>query len=99
MNTLKFTLKECFAINLKWYRFNKNYTQEKLAELSNLTPKYISDLERGKFSPSLTKIEAIGEALEIEPFLLLKPDNYDKIDLLPAKIDQKLGKRNTRKRS
>lgn len=99
MEVVKFTLKECFAINLKWYRFSKNYTQERLAELSNLTPKYISDLERGKFSPSLTKIEAIGEALGIEPYLLLKPDNYEKVEMLPAKIDQKLGKRNTRKRS
>lgn len=95
----KYILKECFAINLKWYRFSKNYTQEHLAELSNLTPKYISDLERGKFSPSLTKIEALGNALGIEPYLLLKPDNYDKIEQLPNKIDQKLGKRNTRKRS
>ena len=41
----KYILKECFAINLKWYRFNKNYTQEQLAELSNLTAKYISALE------------------------------------------------------
>ena len=55
----KYILKECFAINLKWYRFNKNYTQEQLAELSNLTAKYISALERGKFSPSLSKIEAM----------------------------------------
>ncbi len=93
-----YVLKECFAINLRWYRFNKNYTQEKLAELSNLTPKYISDLERGKFSPSLTKIEALGIALDIEPYLLLKPDNLHNINDLPNKIDQKLGKRNTRKR-
>lgn len=93
-----YVLKECFAINLRWYRFNKNYTQEKLAELSNLTPKYISDLERGKFSPSLTKIEALGIALDIEPYLLLKPDNLHNINDLPNKIDKKLGKRNTRKR-
>ena len=32
----KYILKECFAINLKWYRFNKNYTQEYLAELVTL---------------------------------------------------------------
>lgn len=71
----KYILKECFAINLKWYRFNKNYTQEYLAELSNLTAKYISNLERGKYSPSLSKIEALADALDIEPFLLLKPDH------------------------
>ena len=76
----KYILKECFAINLKWYRFNKNYTQEQLAELSNLTAKYISALERGKLSPSLSKIEAIANALEIEPYLLLKPDHLSTND-------------------
>lgn len=65
---------------MKWYRFNKNYTQEQFAELSNLTAKYISALERGKFSPSLSKIEAIANALEIEPYLLLKPDHLSSND-------------------
>lgn len=51
----KYILKECFAINLKWYRFNKNYTQEQLAELSNLTAKYISALERENFLQVLVK--------------------------------------------
>lgn len=80
-NTLdKYVLRECFAINLKWYRFNKNYTQEYLAELSNLNAKYISDLERGKYSPSFNKLEAIAHALDIEPYLLLKPDNLSDIN-------------------
>lgn len=85
-----YEVKEYFAINLKWYRFNKGYTQEKLAELSNLTPKYISDLERGKFSPSLSKIDSIAKALEIEPYLLLKPDHIDDIKKLPNRINSKL---------
>lgn len=72
-----YILKECFAINLKWYRFSKEYTQEYLAELSNLTAKYISDLERGKYSPSLKNIESIARALDVEPYLLLKPDHLD----------------------
>jgi len=37
-------------------------------------------LERGKFSPSLSKIEAIANALEIEPYLLLKPDHLSSND-------------------
>lgn len=88
----KYILKECFAINLKWYRFNKSYTQEQLAELSNLTAKYISALERGKFSPSLSKIEAIANALEIEPYLLLKPDhlNEDEFINISKRIKSKI---------
>lgn len=70
----EYTLKEYFAINLKWYRLSNHYTQESLAELSNSTPKYISDLERGKFSPSLNKIEELAKGLNISAYLLLKPD-------------------------
>ncbi len=78
MESLKeYVLKECFSINLKWYRINKNYTQEQLAELSGLTPKYISDLERGKFSPSLEKIEAISKALGIDAYKLLMTDHIN----------------------
>lgn len=84
-----YEVKEYFAINLRWYRFNRGYTQEKLAELSNLTPKYISDLERGKFSPSLSKIGSIAKALGIQPYLLLKPDHIDDTRKLPNKIYSK----------
>ena len=83
MSLKKYVLKEYFAINLKWYRFNKGYTQEHLAELCNLTPKYISALERGKFSPSLSKIEDIANALEIEPYCLLKKEHLDDKNELP----------------
>lgn len=73
----EYLIQECFSINLKWYRFHMNYTQERLAELSNLTAKYISDLERGKYAPSLSKIQDLGNALNIEPYLLIKPDHMD----------------------
>lgn len=89
MNSFEYVLKECFAINLKWYRINKNYTQEQLAEFSGLTPKYISDLERGKFSPSLGKIESIAKALGIEPYSLLKSDHLnEKSNLKNIKINK-----------
>ena len=55
-NVEEYVVQELFSINLKWYRFNRGLSQEKLAELSNTTSKYISDLERGKFYPSFSKI-------------------------------------------
>lgn len=71
MNNINdYMLQECFAINLKWYRLERKFTQEKLAELSNLTAKYISDLERCKYSPSLARVQDIANALEIEPYIL-----------------------------
>lgn len=75
MEVKEYVIQECFSLNLRWYRYKKNYTQEKLAELSNLTAKYISDLERGKYSPSLAKIQDLAEALEIEPYKLIKPSD------------------------
>ena len=60
-----YIVQEVFCINIKWYRFSKGLSQEKLAELSNTTPKYISDLERGKFCPSFTKLQEIAKALNI----------------------------------
>ena len=72
-----YVLKEVFCINLKWYRFDRDLTQEKLAELSNSTPKYISDLERGKFYPSFSKIIDLANAFNIEPYQLLTPDHLD----------------------
>ncbi len=73
----EYIVQEVFCINLKWYRFNCGYSQEKLAELCNLTPKYISDLERGKFCPSFNKLQDIAKALNVEPFELLKPDHLE----------------------
>lgn len=77
VKTKDYVLKEAFCINLKWYRFSKDLTQEKLAELSNSTPKYISDLERGKFYPSFSKIIDLANAFNIEPYQLLMPNHMD----------------------
>ena len=83
-----YVLKEAFCINLKWYRFDRGLTQEKLAELSNSTPKYISDLERGKFYPSFSKIIDLANAFNIEPYQLLMPNHLDdKIEY--SRIDNK----------
>lgn len=64
-------LKEIFSKNLKKYRTQKNLTQEKLAELCDFHRTYISSIERGLKSPSISAIEIIAKKLEIEAFLLL----------------------------
>ena len=84
----EYIVQEAFCINLKWYRFNRGLSQEKLAELSNSTPKYISDLERGKFCPSFSKLQEIAKALNIEAFELLKPDHI-KEAIKSKRIDER----------
>lgn len=78
-------LQDTFGKNLKYYRYQKNYSQEKLAEKVNIDSRYLSDLENGKYSPSFMKIERLAEALDIEPYLLFKNDISH--DSLAPRID------------
>lgn len=89
MNNLRTT----FSRNLKYYRIKENLRQEDLAEKVGLTDKYISDLERAKFSPSLETIEKLAYSLNISPDLLLKEDKN--LEISVTRIDEKTG---TRKR-
>ena len=65
-------LKSLLTFNIKYYRYLNNISQEKLAELCSLSPKYITDIERGKHSPTINKLQIIAISLGIEPFMLLK---------------------------
>lgn len=78
-------IKEIFRKNLRYYRLKNKFTHEDLAEKVDLTDKYISDLERGLFSPSFEKIDALAKALGIEAYKLLKFENN--VDNLPNRID------------
>ena len=53
-------LKQIFGKNIKYYRFQKNLTQEEFAERVNLNPSYVSELECGKYGPTFEKIEEIA---------------------------------------
>lgn len=53
-------------------RQKKGYSQERLAELSNLHRTYISDVERGERNVSFINLIKISHALEIELIDLLK---------------------------
>jgi transcriptional regulator with XRE-family HTH domain len=57
--------KRAFARVLMALREEHGITQEALAFDSGYHPKYISLLERGKYSPSLTAILEISKALNI----------------------------------
>ena len=85
-------IKELFAKNLKYYRFQKNLSQEKLAELSELNPKNISDYERAVACPTLPTIDKIANALNIEVYLLFKMDHINE------RLDDRIDIHNNRKK-
>jgi transcriptional regulator with XRE-family HTH domain len=57
--------KRAFARALSELRHERHLTQETLAFESGYHPKYISLLERGLYSPSLTTILELAEVLQI----------------------------------
>ena len=63
-------LRDLLIYNIKYYRYLNNYSQERLAELSKLSPRYITDVERGLHCPTIPKIESIAKSLNIEPYQL-----------------------------
>lgn len=91
--TVRTDIRDIFRHNLRYYRLDKKLTQEELGEKSDSSEKYISDLERGLFSPSLEKLSDLAYALEIETYLLLKDDHSN--EKLPSRLDEVTG---TRKR-
>lgn len=60
------------ATNIRKYRKSRGYSQEKLAELSNLHRTYIGSVEREERNLSLKNLQRIAEALEVESYKLLK---------------------------
>lgn len=54
-----------FAENVRAERARKQYSQEKLAELADITPEYLARIEKEKYSPSLVVIANLAIALEI----------------------------------
>lgn len=75
---------EILGCNIKKTRKQRKMTQEKLAELSGVTVKYISLLERSLAFPSADTIDAIAKALSVPVFCLFVPDvvqSTDKMEL------------------
>lgn len=52
---------------LRTFRKNKHLTQEKIAELTDLSPQHISGIERGTAPLSLPALVRLCNALEITP--------------------------------
>ncbi|MDQ0875004.1 transcriptional regulator with XRE-family HTH domain [Paenibacillus sp. V4I3] len=61
-----------FGKVVKSIRIKKNITQEQLATDSTLARTYISELESGKYQPSLTSLFDIAKGLKMKPSELVR---------------------------
>ena len=59
-------------------RKDRGWTQDELAEHVELTPKYISEIERGVVNPSVLVLRAVASALEVPLHkLMAEPEVVD----------------------
>lgn len=81
-------LQQIFMANLRKYRKQQGFTQEKLAEMCNTDSCYIRQIEIGRRFPSLNYIERIAKALRIEPYFLFYEDTNSENDSLLIKYTE-----------
>ena len=70
-------LKDILSSNLKKYRQRRNWSQFTLAEKINISTNFLADIEAGNTWVSAQTLVKLAQALEIEVFELLKPQNED----------------------
>ena len=63
-----------FAENLRAERARKQFSQEKLAKMADITPEYLARIEKEKYSPSLIVIVNLALALNISVDKLIPLD-------------------------
>ena len=59
------TLTKNFGKKIKLLRFKKNISQEKLSELSDISRSVMGKIERGEISTTLSSVEKIACALDV----------------------------------
>jgi transcriptional regulator with XRE-family HTH domain len=65
------TLVHSFGIGVRDLRKARGWSQERLAEISNLNRSYIGEIERGSVIASLVTVEKLATALKLTPSALL----------------------------
>ena len=69
--------------NIRNYREQRGFTQEKLAELSNISDKHLSKIERGKINIKIDTLVNIANALGTSvDKLLLDASSYVELDYI-----------------
>jgi len=65
-------LKDAVATNLRRVRRAKKMTQEELAYRAELSPRYVSRIETGAASPTVSVLGRLAEALDVDPCELIR---------------------------
>jgi transcriptional regulator with XRE-family HTH domain len=66
-------LRGILAWHVRTLRVSKGWSQERLALTCELDRTYVSAIERCVWNVSISNIERLALALDVEPWMLLKP--------------------------
>ncbi len=79
-------IRDILSDNVKYYRFEKGLTQEELAELCDISPRYLSDIENSKGNIPLDTLEILSHYLNVKPYMLLLEKKHK---ILPKRVNMK----------
>ncbi len=68
---MKNQIQATFGKIIRKYRLQQGLSQEKLAELASLDRTYISQIERGLKSPSISSLISLAKALKVKAHILV----------------------------
>lgn len=86
MSTRK-SASELVGLNTKWYRYQRKWTQENLADVTSFKMAYISTIETGDANLTCKNVDNLARAFKIPPALLFNEETADKAKTLPARVD------------
>ena len=81
------TSMELIGLNTKWYRYQKNITQEEFANITKFKMAYISTIETGIANLTCKNIDLIAKALNIRSSQLFDENTAIKAKTLPKRVD------------
>lgn len=87
--------KQLLGRQIKRLRARLGLTQDALAEKVQISPKYLSNIERGKENPTLDTLLRLARSLKVEPWevFLLDHEHFDS-QALRSKISHLLDQAN-----
>jgi len=66
-------VKKVLARNTRFFRLERDWTQEQLAHAADIRMSYVSEIERMKRNVSIEYVEKLASALDKQPYEMLKP--------------------------
>jgi transcriptional regulator with XRE-family HTH domain len=90
-------LKTALGQNIKNLRVHRQYSQSELAEKSDISIIYLSNIERGKKFPKPNILTQIAEGLDVEIYELFKTNHIPAVQNINKKYINRISKDITQK--